>query len=570
MNILHKIQKITVAFALVSVGIGVQSCTSEKEFSKANDIAFPQPTIIETSLQENTNIGIPFVIQGENLKNAKVLIGGMPCSDISINETEDELTATLPRIFETSNLRVINAYDQEVSTTTEYSPVYPETQVTTWPARITRGQVFKIEGENVDLIYEVTIDGRVIPVNGANSASNSISILAPGDLPDVVTIKALCYNGNDIPESNQIFVEDPSDFIDPVAPVVLYNFEDGVNPFTPGDVTPQSGIDQGQGITKARGEHYLTVRKNDGDGWTSWMGEIYYGEPIDLVEFTDPHLTFQINSEASQGYFQLVIGQDGTNNGGDFKGGITGNDEDNYVFRATNNEWQWVTIRLADFELADWGGGLEAINPKGVLDFVKLSFKQGNGANPYILNIDNIMITDGPIKEVYVFNNFEDDVHNYSGSATAAINGGSVAPIVGDKFLHITKAAVTPWDWTGTLEFPNSQNIDLAETLDPHISFWANTGENRGNMQFEIFQNETKFGADIDTENYAIDTKGEWVLYSIRLSQLNWGNWGGDAVAPDFGGVLDYFYFGMSTGNVDGETYEVNLDDVMITDGSMF
>ncbi|OHX64412.1 hypothetical protein [Flammeovirga pacifica] len=574
MNIIKKIHKVTFGIAFLGMAFGIESCTSQKEYNQSNDISYPQPTIVESNLQNPTVIGEPFVVVGENFKNAQVYLGDTPCSSIVVSASEDTIKANLPRIFDISHLRVINAYKQEVLSEAEYTPVYPLTENVEYPTFITRGQVFAIKGTNVDLIYKVIIDGQTVEVDGSKGNPSQINVLAPSSLADEVVISVFTYNeDSNVPDSKSITVEDAGEFFDPVPPYVLFDFEDGVNPYEPGDVTPENGLDAGSGISKGRGDHYLTVRKADADGWTSWMGQLYYGNPIDLVTFTDPHLSFQINSETSQGYFQLEVGQNDTKNGADFKPGFTGNEGDNYVFRATNNEWQWVTVRLKDLELSDWGGGLEAIDIKGTLDFVKLSYKQGNGANPFILNLDNVMITDGPVIVSHDLEDFETSTYKWDdngGGATHGIDGGSMAAHIGDHYLNVHLNGATGWNWTGALQMDNSNNLDLSGVTDPHLSFWVNTGDAKGNLQFEIFQNATKFGGNIDTENYFVQTNGEWQLYTFRLSTMAWSNWGGDAEKPDFGGTLDYIAIGFSTGNIDGERYEVNLDGVVISDGPMF
>jgi hypothetical protein len=55
------------------------------------------------------------------------------------------------------------------------------------------------------------------------------------------------------------------------------------------------------------------------------------------------------------------------------------------------------------------------------------------------------------------------------------------------------------------------------------------------------------------------------------LADIDWSKWGGTGTATslDVKGILDYFKIGFSTGNVAGG-YEVNIDDVYISDGPMF
>jgi hypothetical protein len=55
------------------------------------------------------------------------------------------------------------------------------------------------------------------------------------------------------------------------------------------------------------------------------------------------------------------------------------------------------------------------------------------------------------------------------------------------------------------------------------------------------------------------------------MADIGWSKWGGSGTATglDAKGILDYLKIGFSTGNVAGP-YEVNIDDVVISDGPMF
>jgi hypothetical protein len=97
----------------------------------------------------------------------------------------------------------------------------------------------------------------------------------------------------------------------------------------------------------------------------------------------------------------------------------------------------------------------------------------------------------------------------------------------------------------------------------------VNTNGKKGFFQFETTQDATKWGANIDASDYFIQTAG-WKRYSFRLADAGWGKWGGEGTALNVKGSLDYLKIGFTTGNLANEDYEVNIDDVIISEGSMF
>lgn len=197
---------------------------------------------------------------------------------------------------------------------------------------------------------------------------------------------------------------------------------------------------------------------------------------------------------------------------------------------------------------------------------MQLSFKQGNGKNPFEISLDQIMITDGPQKPVYTLFDFEDGLNPYSGTAISGINKSGIPTISGNKYLTVQKSGVANWDWTG--DITKTGPFTLANVSNGYLNLWVNTNGKKGFFQIETTQNGTKWGASINTTDYFIQTTG-WQLISLRIADIAWSNWAGTGTAIDPKGSLDYLKIGFSTGNVSGE-YEVDMDDIIISDGAYF
>ncbi|MCI4670216.1 MAG: hypothetical protein MRZ79_18920, partial [Bacteroidia bacterium] len=362
------------------------------------------------------------------------------------------------------------------------------------------------------------------------------------------------------------FVE--SNFFDAIAPLVLMDFEDGVDPyssFSTAGITDESGIKL-SAIGEGRGSNYLTIRATvpSGQNWDG-MGQIDFGE-INLADFNDPHLTFLINTNGKRGYFQVEMEQDGAGRGGHFVSSL--NEDDDYTFPITDG-WVWRSIRLSDFSGNNGGWG-DPIDPTGI---VKLGFgvKQGNGGNSsteFELNLDQVMITDGKRNANYLVFDFEDGIDPYSGAASSKING-----VVGNfdekNYLNVELLdGVGKWNWTGAIE--NTTSMDLSELEFPYLSFAINTGTAKGYIQVEAFQNDTKWGIGQTAADYFFETNGEWQVVNLLLTPELFSNWGGNATEFDPSGILDYVKIGFTTGNIENEKYEVNIDEVYISDGKVF
>lgn len=566
---------LSISLSLLTGAAFLTACEKEKMFGEGFDIPYPIPVISGFS-PSNALVGSEITISGTNLeKTNSVTIGAEKVSAEIITKSATSVKIKLPRRFSAGVINLSTAFEKSTVSEQVYTPKYPATSVTKWPTEITQTQDIILRGDNMDLIKEIEVGAFKIVANASSlSATQAVFpttslALKVGTKLTIKVSKAFGELTNNVSPALDVKEFDPTNtaFI-PEAPVVLADYENGINNYVGGTKIAQSGINLSK-IAKGRGEKYLTIKTNDADGWTSDLGSMSFKD-INISDFHDPHLTFLVNTNGQKGYFQLEIQQNGVKGGGHFTGATSSSPEDDYTFPVTKG-WEWRSISLKNFPWENWWGssnGKLVFNPKGKIENIAFTFKQGNGGSNgskvFELNLDQIMITDGKSLPVANLFDFENGVNPYSGSATSKINTSS--PISGDKYLTLTKSGVSNWDWTGDIS--STGPYSLATMKNPHLNIWVNTGNEKGFFQIETFQKDTKFGASVDIDNYYLETKGQWKLYSLPIATLGWGVWGGTGKF-DPKGTFDYFKFGFSTGNVAGK-YEISIDEVTLSDGPVF
>ena len=547
-----------------SVLLLLWGCTKVPAYSEDYDIKWPVPKITSITPLKDT-IGKTITISGESFdKVTRVTIGNPETQATVISSSATSIKVTIPRTVAAGPVTVYTNYKQKGVSEDIFTPVYLDAKVNNWPLRITRGQAFIIKGVNMDMITEVEVDGNKIAI-ASGSTADQVSISTQGlTLPDKVIVKVTKAKASIINGTSPLLtVENPSNFFIPEAAVVLFDFENGVNPFVPdASNQPTTAALNGSGAPKARDAKYLTVTKTSATNWQD-LGTAPYTTSTNLAAFHKPYFTFLVNTRGKDGYMQAEFTQGGTKWGLHFKGG---NSSFDYNLKTTG--WTWVSVELKTDNLEKWGGSGTSFDPKGVIDQVVLGFKLGNGSGNMEVNVDQVMITDGPQKPVLKAFDFEDNVNPYSGSAINGLNQSGIATKSGDKYLTVGLTNAANWNWTGDIN--KSGPIDLTAVANAYVNFWINTNGKKGFFQLETNQSSVKWGGDLNSSDYFVQTTG-WKLYSLRLADINWSKWGGSGTATglDAKGVLDYLKIGFSTGNVAGG-YEVNIDDVYISDGPMF
>lgn len=542
------------------------SCSKMKDFSADYDINWPVPSITSFTPVKDT-IGKTITITGAHFENlSKVTIGIPETQAEVISSSPTSIMVKIPRTVAVGPVTIYSNYKQKGLSKAVFTPVYLDLTITSWPTHIIRGQAFVIGGKNMDMVLEVEVNGNKIaipPVSGASA--DQLSVTTQGlTLPDQIIVKitkakAGIINGI----SPSLKVENPSNFFIPVDPVVIFDFETGANPFILySGKTATSGFNT-SGAPKGRDARYLSVLMPGAAAWDG-LGEANYTTPINLSTFHKPNFTFLVNTRGKDGYMQVQLTQKGTKWGIHFKAANS-----IYDYNLKTNDWTWVSMELATANLENWGGPGTAFDPAGTIDAIQVAFKRGNGtSSDYEINIDQLMITDGPQKPILKLFNFEDGINPYTGTATSGINQSGIATKSGNNYLTVGLANAANWNWTGAIN--KSGPIDLSAVANPYINFWINTNGKKGFLQFETYQTNVKWGGDLNSSDFFVQTTG-WKLYSLRLADIDWSKWGGTGTSTgiDVKGALDYFKIGFSTGNVAGP-YEVNIDDVYISDGPMF
>lgn len=553
----------------LAVAVLFPAC-EDKGWSEDYDIKWEVSQISELSTSEAL-IEDLISVTGTNLdKVREVLVGNTSCEIIEAEKSATQLTFKLPRRVEGGLVSVRNVHDRTFVYEEFLAISYPKTVVSKWPTTIAAGESFVIEGDDVDLITMVTVDGNDVAIRPSDK-TNAITVSTAGlklEIGSAITISVKALGGIEgSSKTTGVLVEEPTDIFDAVAPIVLWDFEDGDPLIEAADVAPdQAGRNLG-GLVAPRGDNYYSVYKDQTGGWTNFMYIVKEG-PFDLSEFHEPHITMLVNTNGKKGYINPFMTQGGSRKDNHLMN-ATANDRMKYGdnYSVTTQGWEWRSYPISKL--------FPDFDEKGIFEQISMRFTSGNVGNgdapeDFEIHVDQIMITDGlQLPAVKLFD-FEDGAPAWDANTrpTGGVIKSDMPTAGGANYYHLSFLSVKDWDWTGGIAYNNS--IDMSEMLDPHVSLLINTNGNKGFMQFETYQNNVKWGGG-PPNIYEITTDG-WQTMSFRLSDFM-GNWGGDgdATAFDPQGVMDYFKIGFTTGNVAaGGQYEVNIDDVYISDGAMW
>jgi hypothetical protein len=556
------------------------SCTQEREYSEDFDIAYPIPAITDFSPKEQL-IDAQVVISGQNLEKAnRVTVGANQAEAKILSKTNDKVTIQLPRYLTGAGpITVYTAYKNEAISKEAFKPKYPDTKILQWPSEITRGQTFFIKAENGDQITNVEFVGVGNKAcEFKNGTKDGMNVFTEGlNLPDKVKLKVTAFGkvvGGESPEITVVNY-DPNATYTPKEAIVLWDFEDGTNPVK--DIFPgaQVGINLSNTLPKGRGDKFLTIKNdNIGNQWGDQQGALEISN-IDINGFTDPHLTFLVNTNGKNGYFQFSVAQDGIESGVHFKPGNSDVQTDDYNFAPTVG-WEWRSVSLKKLDYENWGTGRLAFDTKKAIQKISLQFKQGNGGNGgnkvFEINLDQIMITDGPrpkgdrLVQVYNFEDGQAQVGPEGGNAPIiALNGGKdFGPGEGNRYVSVK--AQTPASWTWVAKAEKQVNINMSTWKQAYISFWVNTGSANGYMQMACSMNNSEFGFEVFPEFKLVATSGTWKFYQVKLEKTAASRWSG-AGEWDTKGTITNFKIGFTTGpSAKDAAYEVNLDNVIVSE----
>lgn len=540
----------------------VTSC-EEKPFGEDYDVTLPVSTITVMN-PVLAYVDDVVALQGENLDAVTTVSLDVHNCEI-IAQTATELKFKVNRSADRAKIVLLNKYKRTFESEQYFTPLYYDVKINRWPSKLERGKMFNLEGENVDLLTKVKIGGKEMERSGKATPTKVTYSLKDVTLADKVTIEVTSKTGQ-VLTSPEIEVVEPTDVFEPATTILLFDF-DGQKPvITAGNPSGAGAAytagENLSGITPAFGS-YWTVKAPLGNAWNGIYQELKAdnnGEGFDLSGFARPYITFLVNTNGKQGYCnpKITIGGNATDK---HFTGQSGEYTDNYKFKT--NGWEW---RSYDLEAMGYTG------IKGKVDAIELLVRGANIGNnnteEFELNIDQVMITDGPLNPSVMWN-FETlpTVENGSG----VLNGGSGVALAGEgsNYLTMKAAGVSKWQSLGII---TQKEVAAAQySTSMYINFLVNTGNSgaEGYMQLIFNQNNSELGKHFKASNpYGDDykfasTQGKWQWRSYKIDPTALEKWKGDATVLDLNAPFD-FSIEFKTGNVAGN-FEMNLDYVMFS-----
>lgn len=575
-----KMYKNLMSLGVVLLLLFTSAC--EDETIVTNDV---QEGLIKSTIdpltQTSVEAGSQFTITGTHLDLVTtVTLAG---NTVTIEEkTGSSLTFNVPKIFAIGPISVTNKYRQITTTEETLAPIYEDINIAGWPADFEAGQPIVITGTNVHLINKVVLTimdvntdyhpasligtSYEVVVNGASSNGTTISVATRGlGLPYGASIVASAAGLSNITgdaNSPVMTVLKPSDGFDAVDPIVLWDFEDGVNPYEDDGTGATVSINGGT-VKKARGNNYLHMKASNADG--SWLT---YGTMTSVEvnpgdkNFHDPYISFLVNTNEVQGYFHMNIIQGGVEYEAHFS-----RDPDNYLFETDGWEWRSYPLTPSKEDAGEWKiAGFVPMQPFQM----QLVLRTGNVNGPFEVNLDQVMITDGKVQPYKTLWDFEgaDPFVQKGETSTYGFNLGGVDLLAGEQYYTVKRNAIDGWKDFGELEY--STALDLSELNDPYLNFWINSNNSDGGyfqLGDGVSGNWAHFTGGFTGDDYKFVTDG-WERRSVRLSEIPWeGEVEVDIAA--FKPVLT-----IKSGNVGNggapEDFELNIDEVTISDGPMF
>ncbi|MFT3902645.1 MAG: hypothetical protein QM727_05705 [Niabella sp.] len=536
----------------------------EKDFSQDYDIALPVSTIVDFNPKTQL-VGEKVTLYGENLDMVSSLfIGSSACQVVS--KEPGTLVFVVPRTAEQGTITVLNKYKREFISAEKLTPTYLDVTVTQWPKEIERGMTLNITGTNVDMIESVKF-GTVKLSKAAATTTTATFSTANLELPESGVLTVTTKTGQTL-ISPTIQVVAPKDTYIPAPTIMVFDFDNIEPTIVPGNATGAgaaftAGKNLG-GIDPMFGNYYSVIAPlgNAWNGNYQFLESTNGGKGFDLTNYNKPYITFLVNTNGKQGYFNPEL----TINGSGADKHFTGQDgeySDNY--RIKTNGWEWRSYDLEKMGFA---------NVKSVVSKINLFVRGGNVGNgnseAFELHIDQVMITDGPLNPIVAFD-FE-SATPFTGSG-GSNNGGSgiTKAAQGNRYFTVKDPNTGTWSGKGSMTKADNNGSKYGANKTFYVNYLINTGNDGAQGYFQLIFEQaggTKLGMHFKGSNpYKDDykfanTAGKWVWRSYRIDPDGLENWGSvpslNLSAP-FNFTVDF-----TSGNVSGK-YETNVDYVILT-----
>lgn len=525
-------------------------CKEESPFSEDYDITLPAASVSAIS-NETPFVGQQIKLIGENLNTVtSVAIG--PNTFKIISQSKDSMRVEVPRSVEAGPLTIMNKYKREYVTEKMLKPQYYTAKVTEWPAEIQRGKPFMLKGENLDLLKEVKLGGKVVSVFGAATSEKASYSSAGVDLSETAIIEITPKTG-DKQASPEIPVVAPKTTYNPKQTLKIVDFD---SPYVvdPGDAAGSCTYAEIPGFFGKGFE----VKASKGNGWNGIYLKIESdngGKGFDLSTYTRPCFTILVNTNGSFGYVQPIITAGGKFEDKHLTGAFGYGDD----YKVKTNGWEW---RSYDLEAMGFSAA------KGNLDKFGIQFRGGNVGNgnsdAYYIAVDQVLITDGPVNPTLAWNceaPASVEMTNWKLADKGAVPAFT-GYMQGDSYATATGTS-TGWnDKLGRAAW-NVKALDPAVYANGiWINFLLNTGDKQGYFQFDFgsgwmhFTKSQGYGDDYKF----VPTGNKWVWRSVKIFPGE-GDLKNFDATKDF--TMDIQLYGGNIGN--GTPIEVNVDYFIFT-----
>lgn len=543
--------KILCGIVLVTLLAG---CT-EDEFSKNYDINLPISEIIDFNPKTEL-VGNEITIYGENLEFVtSVFIGNASASIVS--QDEESLVIRVPRSAEVANIVVVNKFKRENTSNEVFTPQYPDVTITQWPSEIERGRMLNIIGENMDMVQSVRFENQQL-VRAAATETTVTYSTARLTLPQSGTLTVLTKTGQTL-TSPVINVVEPTDIYTPQQTILLWDFETAPATAEGWGGSPYTGgvVDNG-----FFGKAY-EIKSNAGNGWDGAYIKLTNdnnGSGFNLTTFTNPHITFLVNTNGKRGYMNPAITIGGSESDKHFTG-QGGEYSDNYLF--STEGWEW---RSYDLEAMGWS------NIKGQVDKIDLWFRGGNvdSSQPFEIMIDQVMITDGPLNPTLIW----DAEAPAGGDLPISFNGGNnlTGYYQGERYVtYRYTVGSDSWAWLGNIMSVDNVSLDPSKYNNVvYLNFLVNTGDTEGYAGFQILQGDNKLANQALDSSYGDNykfapTNSKWEWRSMLFNISTWDVWGGSAANFNLTQPFNFSMFARG-GNIDsGVNAQLHMDYFIFT-----
>lgn len=545
-----------IRIALFAVlAIMVSSCKKETPFSDGYDVNLPAATVVTIS-DEAPFVGNQIVLTGTNLNTvSSVAIGAYNFKIIS--QYADSIRVEVPRSVESGAITVMNKYKRQFVTSQLLKPQFYPAVIETWPAEIQRGKAFIIKGQNIDLIKEVKVNGKVSSVVGSATATQASYATSGIELGENATIEVTPKAGEK-QTSAPIPVVAPVNTYIPQQTIMLWDFE------TPPATTDGWG---GSPFTAAIVDGFFgkayKVTSPAGNGWNGAYIRLTNdngGAGFDLSAFNKPYITFLVNTNGKKGYANPAITIGGAESDKHFTG-QGGQYSDNYMI--TTQGWEW---RSYDLEAMGWA------DIKGKVDKIDMWFRGGNvgDADPFEIVLDQVMITDGPLNPTLVW----DAEEPAGGDLPITFNGGTglTGYSQGPKYVtYKYTVGSDPWAWLGNIMAVGNLTLDpMAYSNGTYINFLVNTGNTEGYAGLQVEQDGNKAANQkLDPaygDNYKFKpTNGKWEWRSMKFDITSWDNWGGSIDKIDLSKPFNLSVYARGGNIASGVNAELHMDYFVFT-----